>query len=84
MRKTQNWLPRKVKGKGGLKKGTLSKQLGIPEEKNIPLGLLADIKQTPIGWTVHNRHGIGKPRIKVTLLLKKRAVLAHTMKLWRG
>jgi hypothetical protein len=61
-------------------KGALSRQLGIPEEKNIPSTLLARIKNAEIGETVRNPTATGKKRVKVTNLLKKRAVLASTLK----
>jgi len=62
------------------KKGSLSRQLGIPEEQNIPTSLLSKIKTAKIGSTVKNPTGIGKKRFKVTRLLKQRSVLAHTLK----
>lgn len=63
-----------------MKEGALSRQLGIPEKDNIPMALLTRIKNAPIGTTVVNPTTVGKSRIKVTPLLKKRAVMAHTMK----
>jgi len=63
-----------------LKTGALSKQLGIPEDKNIPMDLLLKIKDTEYGFVVKNKHGIGKKYIKVTTLLKKRAILAINLK----
>lgn len=67
------WIPK-------IKKGALSRQLGIPEDAIIPMPLLERIKNTPVGSEVSNQWGIGKRYIKVTTLLKKRAVLAHTLK----
>lgn len=75
--KKEYWIPR---GKEGIKKGALSKQLGIPERQNIPMGLLEDIKSAQIGAVIRNRHGIGKREIKITAPLKKRANLAQTLK----
>lgn len=63
-----------------LKKGSLSRMLGIPEKKNIPLTLLRKITKTEIGMTIRNPTKQGKRKIKVTRLLKKRAVFALTMK----
>lgn len=71
------WIPR---GKEGIKKGALSKQLGIPEKQNIPMGLLEDIKRAEVGAVIQNRHGIGKREIKITALIKKRANMAMTLK----
>jgi len=81
------WRSRKRKGKGKKwiqkaikRKGALSRQLGIPEEQNIPVSLLSEIKKAPIGSVVKNPTGVGKKRVKVTRLLKQRATLAHTLK----
>jgi len=72
------WIPRPEHD--GLKKGALSRQLGIPEKENIPMTLLNKIAKAKIGDTVSNPTKTGKKRIKVTRLLKKRAVLARTLK----
>ncbi len=72
------WIPRK------LKKGALSKQLGIPIDRNIPIQLLSDIKHAEIGTVIYNRYNIGKPIIKITKLLKQRATMAHTLKIIGG
>jgi len=66
--------------KAQLKKGALSRQLGIPEKDNIPFTLLEKIKKAEIGETIKNPTKSGKREIKVTNKLKKRAVLALTMK----
>ena len=66
--------------KATLKKGALSRQLGIPEKDNIPFTLLEKIRKTEIGKTIKNPTKSGKPEIKVTRKLKRRAVLALTMK----
>jgi len=71
---TENWIPR------DMKKGALSRQLNIPESKNIPFQLLRKISDTPVGNRIINPTTTGKPIIKVTILLKKRAVLALTLK----
>jgi len=63
-----------------LKEGALSRQLEIPIEKNIPFTLLNKIRVTSIGKTITNPTMSGKRIIKVTRLLKKRAVFAITLK----
>jgi len=60
--------------------GALSRQLGIPVRENIPITLLEKIKRTPVGETIVNPTKTGKRRIRVTRLLKRRAVVAHTLK----
>jgi len=62
------------------KKGSLHKQLDIPAKKKIPKRLLSKIKAAPIGKTIKNPTRTGKRRVRVTGLLKKRAVLAHTLR----
>ena len=77
MARKVKWIQQAVKKS---KKGALSRQLGIPEEKNIPATLLNRIKAAEIGETVRNPCETGKQHVKVTRLLKKRAVLASTLK----
>jgi len=74
-RKTKYWIQEAIK-----KEGALSRQLGIPVRDNIPKTLLEKIAKTPIGKTIRNPTKKGKRRIKVTRKLKKRAVLALTLK----
>jgi len=62
------------------KPGSLSRQLQVPVKDNIPFTLLEKIKTTPIGKTITNPTKKGKKRIKVTRLLKQRAVLALNLK----
>ena len=62
------------------RKGALSRQLGIPVKDNIPVALLRAIKYADIGETIHNPTTKGKAWIKITKLLKKRAVLTLTLK----
>lgn len=62
------------------RKGALSRQLGIPVKDNIPVALLRAIKYADIGETIHNPTTKGKVWIKVTKLLKKRAVLVMALK----
>lgn len=66
--------------KAKLKKGALSKQLGIPEKENIPITLLRKIKKAKTGTVVRNPTKSGKRKIKATRLIKKRANLAITLK----
>ena len=63
-----------------LKEGTLSRQLGIPIEDNIPVTLLKAIRDTDIGETIKNPTKKGKKQFKITKLLKRRVVLALTLK----
>jgi len=49
-------------------------------DKTIPKSLLSKIKRAEIGDTVRNPTETGKRRVKVTRLLKKRAVLAHILR----
>ena len=76
-KKPKFWIKRALANR---KKGVLSRQLGIPEEDNIPVTLLKAIKHTDIGEMVHNPTTKGKRWIKVTRLLKRRANLALTLK----
>lgn len=59
-----------------IKKGALSRQLGIPEEKNIPMALLNKIMSSDEGKNIKH----GSKNVKVTKLLKQRANLAITYK----
>ncbi len=71
------WIKDALKGH---KKGSLHRQLGVPMDKTITKSLLNKIKRTEIGKTVKNPTRTGKRRIKVTRLMKKRSVLAHTLR----
>ena len=64
----------------GVKSGALSRQLGIPEEQNIPFTLLEDIVGAEPGDVVVNPTKVGNRRIHVTALLKKRANFALNVK----
>jgi len=64
----------------GLKHAALSRQLGIPISEDIPMKLLNAIRTAKIGDTISNPTKSGKRTFKVTRLLKKRAVLAITLK----
>lgn len=59
-----------------IKKGALHEQLGIPKSRKIPVGLLNKIGESRIGNHVTY---LGK-KIKVTRLLKRRALLAVKLK----
>ncbi len=63
-----------------LKKGALSRQLGIAIKDNIPKTLLNKIIKAKAGETIRNPTKSGKKRIKVTRLLEERAIFARTLK----
>ncbi|MBU2616647.1 MAG: hypothetical protein KKB79_01545 [Nanoarchaeota archaeon] len=63
-----------------LKKGVLHKQLGIPQDKKIPISLLNKIIAARPGDIITNPSKLGKKRIKVTRILEKRANLAKNLK----
>jgi hypothetical protein len=65
--KNKRWIQ-----KAKLKKGTLSKQLGIPEKDNIPIALLEKVKKANVGTKVKGK--------TVTMLMKRRANLALNLK----
>jgi len=65
--------------KAKLKKGALSRQLNIPIRRNIPKGKLDRIIRTKTGKSL----SLNGKRIRVTPLLKKRVVLARTLKRFR-
>ena len=71
------WIQRVINRR---KKGALSRQLGIPEKDNIPKTLLEKIAKTPVGKRIKNPTKSGKRYLTVTRKLKKRAVLALTLK----
>lgn len=71
----RQWIRKSIK-----RPGALSRQLGIPAKENIPVSLLRRIKARPIGSVVRNPAKVGRRRIKVTPLLKRRATLALTLK----
>lgn len=66
--------------RAGIKRGALSRQLGIPIEKNIPNTLLNKIIRARAGQTIRNPTLSGKRIIKVTRLLERRAILAMNLK----
>mgnify|MGYP003638541436 CR=1 FL=1 len=66
-----------IKGKKiEMDKGKLSRELGIPEEKNIPMTLLKKLVKIPNGESFDHK---GKSK-KMTPGLKKRVSLAITLK----
>ena len=69
--------------KAHLKKGALSRQLGIKESNNIPLMLLDKIIKAKAGQSIKNPTKKGKAVIKVTRLLERRAIFAKNMKNFR-
>lgn len=66
--------------KAKLKKGALSRQLGIPIKKNIPMTLLNRIIRAKTGAKIQNPTKSGKKVISVTILLKRRSSLARSLK----
>ncbi len=66
--------------KTGLKKDVFSNQLDIPPKNKIPMVLLNRIIAAKRGDIVKNPANIGKKSIKVTSLLKKRAILVRNLK----
>ena len=66
--------------KSKLKEGALSKQLGIPIKKNIPITLLDKIVKSKVGQRIRNPTMSGKRIIHVTRKLKKRSVFAKNLK----
>ena len=74
-KKTKYWI-QEATGK----KGSLSRQMGIPEKDNIPITLLEKIRIAKIGSKIKNPTKCGKKEYKVTRLLKRRAVMALNLK----
>jgi len=69
------WIQKAVR-----RRGALSRQLGIPVRENIPVTLLRRIRDADVGDVVRNPSRRGRRRVRVTRLLKRRAVLALTLK----
>lgn len=69
--KAKKWIQRTK-----IKKGALSKQIGVPVSKNIPIKVLNKIVKADIGTKVT----VPKGRVTVTRLMKRRAVMARTLK----
>ena len=64
----------------GMKKGALSKQLGIKQEKNIPMPLLNKIIKAQPGQRISNPYNIGKREYIVTRKMERRAIMAKNLK----
>lgn len=64
-----------------IKKGSFSRQLGIPEHENIPMTLINRIIKAKTGDVIRNPTKRGKRIIKVTRLLERRAILARNLKM---
>lgn len=60
--------------------GALSRQLGIPEEENIPMSLLNAIIDAEDGETISNPTDTGSSTITVTSKMKQRANFARNVK----
>jgi hypothetical protein len=69
--KTNYWIQ-----KTKMKKGALSKQLGVPMKENIPKDVLKRVVEADIGKKVT----VPKGKVTVTRLMKRRAVMASTLK----
>ena len=81
MSQSKNW----IKGAlSGHKPGALHRMLGLSENEVLPLNLLKKIKASSLGSKIRysylGRMGIVHREYTVTPLLKKRAVLAVTLR----
>ncbi len=73
MRKTNNWMKDAFK-KASKGAHLFKNQLGIPPSEKVPLTFLQAIVDTKIGMMAHNPTSMGHKMVKVTALIKKRAV----------
>lgn len=64
----------------GLKRGALSRQLGIAEKEDIPKTLLDAIIRAKAGQRISNPTKVGRPCLKVTRLMERRAIMARNLK----
>ena len=71
MTKKNLWMQDAFKKAG---KGLFHKQLGVSTTEKIPLTFLQAIVDTKIGMVAHNPTTTGNKMVKVTALMKKRAV----------
>jgi hypothetical protein len=71
MTKQNLWMQDAFKRAG---KGVFHKQLGVSTTEKIPLTFLQAIVDTPLGSIAHNPTTTGNKMVKVTPLMKKRAV----------
>lgn len=76
-KKDKFWIQNAINPK---KRGALHRQLEVPKKKKLPKTLLRKIRGMEIGSTARNPTKIGKRKVKVTKLLKKRATLALTLR----
>jgi hypothetical protein len=76
-KKADYWIPKSVNEH---KAGSLHRILEVPASEKIPFTLLEKIRVTPIGETIKNPVKSGKNKIKVTKLVKQRAVWGLNMK----
>jgi IS4 transposase len=67
---SNKWIPH------NLKKGALSRQLGVPEKENLPVTYLRKIHNAPTGAVVKNPTYHGVPQIRATPLVKRRVNFA--------
>lgn len=74
---TPDWIKKTTKQH---KKGSLHKMLGVSQSDPIPYTFLEKIRKTPIGETIINPVKTGKDTIKVTKLVKQRAVWGLNLK----
>lgn len=65
---------------GNIQKGGLHSDLGIKEGKPIPVSLLRRIMSAKMGTTMNNPTNVGKPQIRITGQLKRRANFALNAK----
>ena len=75
MAKTKKWIQ-----EAKPKKGALSKQLNIPEKKNIPMALLNKIVKAKPGEKIKNPTKVGDKTYKVTKVMGRRAIMARNLK----
>ena len=73
MGKKEKWIQDVVTKK---ERGLLHRQLGIPKKERIPKTLLKEIRKAETGAVIRNPTATGKPKIKVTTLLKQRTNFA--------
>jgi len=76
-KKAKKWIQKALESR---KEGALHRQLGVSPADKIPFTTLEKIRAAKIGSTVTNPCETGNRRIKVTRLLKKRAVCALNIK----
>lgn len=65
-----------------LRQGAFKRQVGVPKRRKVPLALENKIISAPEGKTVKNPTKTGDKHIKVTKLMKKRAVFAKNARSW--